>query len=252
MRRIFLAVFVIFAAVLCVNSEANALLKLDGRYWFTTFSDSIKLSSGSVTGTDINLVNDLGVDDKKNFWDGRITLELGSHKLRYGFMPVSWDGSRTLSQSIVFNGRTYSASTTVDTKLKADYHRLGYEYDIIDLLDNRLGVIFEVKYFDGDAKLSAPAAGISETGKLRAPIPTVGVTGQVGLPFLVSVGGELTGIAIGSKLYLIDGEAGINIKPAPFVVISGGYRILKFHVEKSNDKIDLTLKGPFVMLRANF
>ncbi len=252
MKKIFLAAVFLFATVLCASSPADAILKVDARYWFTTFSDSVQLSSGSVTGTNINLVDDLNVDDKKNFWEGRVTLELGSHKLRYGFMPLSWNGTKTLSQSIVFNGQTYTASTSVDTKLKGDYHRLGYEYDFIDLLDNKLGVIVELKYFDADARLSAPSIGLNEAGTLRAPIPTIGVAAQVGLPFLVNVGGEITGISAGSKIYLVDAEAGVNFKPAPFVVISGGYRILKFHVEKSSDKVDLTLKGPFVMLRANF
>jgi len=235
-----------------MSSPADAIVKVDARYWFTTFSDSLQISSGSVTGTNINLIDDLNIDDKKNFFDGRVTLELGSHKLRYGLMPLSWDGTKVLNQSIVFNGQTYTASTTVDTKLKADYHRLGYEYDFIDLLDNKVGVIVELKYFDADARLSAPSIGLNESGTLKAPIPTVGVTAQAGLPFLINVGGEITGISAGSKIYLVDAEAGINFKPAPFVVLSGGYRILKFHVESSNDKVDLTLKGPFVMLRANF
>lgn len=252
MKKIFLAAVFLFATILCASSPADAILKVDARYWFTTFSDSIQISSGSVTGTDINLIDDLNIDDKRNFWEGRVTLELGSHKLRYGFMPLSWDGTKVLTQPIVFNGQTYTASTTVDTKLKADYHRLGYEYDIIDLLDNKVGVIVELKYFDTDARLSAPSIGLNESGALKVPIPTIGVTAQAGLPFLLNVGGEITGISAGSKVYLVDAEAGINFKPAPFVVISGGYRVLKFHVESSNDKIDLTLKGPFVMLRANF
>lgn len=251
-KKIFLAAVFLFAFVLGASSQANAVINVDARYWFTTFSDSVQLSSGSVVGTNLNLVDDLNVDDKKNFWEGRVSLELGSHSLRYGYMPLSWDGTKTLSQTVVFNGQTYTAGASVDTKLSADYHRLGYEYDIIDLLDNKLGVIFEIKYFDADARLSAPSIGLNESGALKAPIPTIGVAAQVGLPFLINVGGEITGVSAGSKIYLVDAEAGVNFKPAPFVVISGGYRILKFHVEKDNDKVDLTLKGPFVMLRADF
>jgi len=251
-KKIFLATLFLFAAVLCTSSPASAIVNVDARYWFTTFSDTVQLSSGSVTGTNLNLIDDLNVDDKKNFWEGRVTLELGSHKLRYSYMPLSWDGTKTITQTISFNGQTYTAGASVDTKLSADYHRLGYEYDIIDLLDNRVGVIFELKYFDADARLSAPSIGLNESGTLKAPIPTIGVTGQVGLPFLINIGGEITGVGTGSKVYLVDAEAGVNFKPAPFVVISGGYRILKFHVESSNDKVDLTLKGPFLMLRADF
>lgn len=251
MRKIAVAV-ACFLAVVLANTDAFALLKVDGRYWFTNLDANAKVSKGGVIGTDLDLVKDLGIDDKKNFWEGRITLELGHHKIRYGFTPLKWDGSRTLSQSITFNGRTYSASTTVDTKLNLDYHRLGYEYDFIDLLDNRLGVIVELKYFDADARLKDTSLGIDESKKVRAPIPTVGIGGQVGLPFLFSVGGEVTGITVGKNAYLVDAEAGVNLKPFPFVVISGGYRIFKLHLENNDDKGNVTLKGPFAMLRADF
>ena len=59
-------------------------------------------------------------------------------------------------------------------------------------------------------------------------------------------------MGIGSEAYIIDGEAMVNLKPAPFVVISGGYRIFKLHLESDDDLADLTVKGPFVMLRADF
>lgn len=251
MRRILVAVFALMAAFFTA-SEASAVVDVDARYWFTDLSDTLKVSSGSIAGTNIDLVNDLGLDSKKNFWEGRITLELGSHKIRYAYMPLKWEGSKNLTQSVVFNGQTYSASTNVNSRLKADYHRLGYEYDFIDTLNNRLGAIIELKYFDGDARLQAPAAGINQTATLKAPIPTIGVSAQVGLPFLISVGGEVTGIGIGKTAYLVDGEAGINIKPMPFVVISGGYRIFKLHLERSDDLADLTIKGPFVNLKADF
>lgn len=251
MRR-FVAALTVFAVMLLAAPGAQAIVNVEGRYWFSNFDDKVKISKGSVIGTDINLVDDLGVDDSRNFWEGRITLELGSHKLRYGFMPLEWKGSKSLNRSITFNGQTYSASTNVNTELKADYHRLGYEYDIIDSLNNKLGVIFEVKYFDAKASLDAPSAGIHESADGKAPIPTIGVAAQVGLPFLFSVGGEVTGITVGSKGYMYDAEAAVNFKPAPFVIVSGGYRILKLHAENSDDLADLEVKGPFLTLVADF
>ena len=79
-----------------------------------------------------------------------------------------------------------------------------------------------------------------------------GIAAQVGLPFLFSVGGEITGISLGSDAYLVDGEAMVNLKPAPFVIISGGYRVFKLHLENDDDLADITVKGPFVMLKADF
>lgn len=246
------AVIAVFLVVVLGGSRAWAIVDVEGRYWFTDLNATAKVSSAGVTGTDIDFADDLGIDDKKGFFDGRITLELGKHRIRYGYAPLKWSGSRTLSSSVTFNGQTYSASAGVDTDLKLDYHRLAYEYDFIDTLDNRLGVIVEAKYFSGDARLAASSLGLDEKETLRAPIPTIGVAGQVGLPFLLSVGAEVTGITLGKKAYLYDAEAGVNIKPAPFVVISGGYRIFRLHVEDSDNKGDFTLKGPYVMLRADF
>ncbi|OGP15204.1 MAG: hypothetical protein A2054_05760 [Deltaproteobacteria bacterium GWA2_55_10] len=247
MRKLAILLAVVF--VLGFGTKASAIVDVEARYWFSDFDDTIRVSEGSAVGTDINLVDDLGIDDE-NFVEGRITLELGSHKIRYGYMPLKWEGSNTLTSSIVFNGQTYSASTNVESELKMDYHRLGYEYDIIDTLNNKLGVIFEVKYFDVEASLKS--ATLDERESFKAPIPTVGIAAQVGLPFLFSVGGEITGISLGSDAYLVDGEAMVNLKPAPFVIISGGYRVFKLHLENDDDLADITVKGPFVMLKADF
>jgi hypothetical protein len=242
-----LAALLIFMATIFTGTNAFALVDLEGRYWITTIDDEIK--SGT-TGTNINFIDDLGVDDKENFFDVRATLEFGSHKLRYGYMPLSWEGTKTITRDIVFAGQTFSASGTVNTELDVAYHRLGYEYDIIDALNNRLGVIFEVKYFDIDASLSS--TGVNGTASVKAPVPTIGIAAQAGLPFLLSVGGEITGMSLGSSAWIVDAEAGVNFKPAPFVVVSGGYRLLKLHLDYDDDLADISVQGPFVMLRADF
>ena len=239
-----LAALLFFVATLFTGTNAFALVDIDGRYWLTTMDDKIK--SGT-TGDTINLVDDLGVDDQENFFDVRATLELGSHKLRYGFMPLSWEGVKAVSAPVTFNGGSFSGVVT--TKLDIAYHRLGYEYDIIDTLNNRLGVIFEIKYFDIDASLTDTA---TRTASVKAPVPTIGIAAQAGLPFLLSVGGEITGISLGSAAWLVDAEAGVNFKPAPFVVVSGGYRLLKLHLDYDDDLADISVQGPFVMLRADF
>jgi len=247
-----LVAFFVMAGLLGTTATANAVVDIDGRYWLSTLGSNVKISSASVVGTNIDFVDDLGFDKTKGFLEGRITLSFGKHRLRYGFVPLKWSGSKTLAQSVTFNGKTYTASTKVDSDLDLTYHRLGYEYDFIDMLSNRLGVIFEIKYFDVSAGLRAPALGLDESESLKAPVPTVGIAAQVGLPLLFNVGGEATGVAIGSKAYLFDGEVAVNFKPLPLVVISGGYRVFKLHLEDNNDEADFKLKGPFLQVRADF
>ncbi|GMR04821.1 MAG: hypothetical protein BMS9Abin23_0733 [Thermodesulfobacteriota bacterium] len=251
MRRL-AAIFMALTILLLTSTSAFALVDVEARYWFTEMDGNVMATGGSLGGTNVGFVNDLGIDNSENFAEGRITLELGNHKIRYGYMPLSWSGTRTLSQDINFAGQTYSASSSVTTDIKLDLHRLAYEYDFIDLLNNRLGIIAELKYIDARVNLKDAALGLDEQQSIAIPIPTVGVSAQVGLPFLFNVGGEVTGMSLGSKAYLVDAEAMVNFKPAPFVVIAGGYRYMKFHVEKGDDEIDFTLKGPFITLKADF
>ena len=249
MKRMMLAA-VILAVSVFYALPAEAIVHVEGRYWFTTLESNVKATDLGVIGSEINLVDTLGVDDKKNFWEARVDLNLGSHHLRYGYMPLSWDGQKTITQSINFDGKTYSASARVDSNLDITYQRLGYRYNIIDTLGNQLGIILDIKLFDIEARLKT--TGIpDESYSVTAPIPTIGLGAQIGLPFLFTVGAEVTGIAYSGN-HLIDGEAAINFNPIPFITISGGYRIFDLKVEDGDDKVDFSLKGPFLMVNAGF
>ena len=249
MRRLYLllgaTLFLIFT-----STAAQAVVKVEGRYWFPTLSAEIQSTEAALIGDRISLVDDVGLSDSENFPGGRISLELGNHKVRYAYTPLSWDGQKNITRDIDFGGTTYTVSTPVTSSLETDYHRLGYEYDFIDFLGNRLGVIFEIKYFDTKASLTS--AGMSAQESLKFPLPAVGVTGQVGLPFLASVGGELTAFTLGSSGYIVDGEVGVNYNPLPLVTLSGGYRFLKIRIEDGDDFGEFELSGPFILVRGGF
>jgi hypothetical protein len=213
----------------------------------------VKVTEGGVKGTEVDLTDDLGVSDE-DFWEGRLTLELGKHKLRYGFMRLRWDGDETLAETITFAGETFTVNSLVVTDLDIDYHRLGYVYDLLATNGNRLSVILEVKYFNIDAGLEAPneVPAIDESESIDAPIPTVGLAFQLGLPFLFNIGGEITGITAGKYGYMLDAEAAINFNPVPFLTLSSGYRYLKLNVEDDDDEVDFDLNGPFLTLLVGF
>ncbi len=253
MKRILFTTAITLALVF-FHTQAFAVVKLEGRYWFTDLEGDLNVTDGGLAGTDIDIKDDLGVDDE-DFWEIRATLEFGSHKFRYGFVNLEWDGDNTLTETINFGGETFTVSTFVVTDIDIVYHRLGYEYDFIDTLDYRLGAIFEVKFFDVDASVEAPnvVPAVKESESFTAPVPTIGVAFQAGLPFLLDVGGEVTGITLGKYGYLIDAEAAVNFNPFPFVTLSGGYRYFKLHADVDDDfELDLDLNGPFVLLRVGF
>ncbi len=251
MRRYILAL-VAMLSLFFAASTAYALVDVEARYWFTNLDTNLEASSGTIIGTDLDLVNDLGVDDLENFVEGRITLEIGHHSFRYAYMPLSWSGSAVITRDINFAGRTYPASSQVSTDTQIDYHRFSYRYDFINKLKNRLGLIAEVKYFDGRVNLKDAAFGLDESTRLQIPMPAIGVGGQVAIPLLAKIGAEVTGMSLGSYAYVLDAEANVGFQPLPFVDVSAGYRFLKFHVEKDDDIGSVSLRGPFITLRANF
>jgi len=238
------------------HTAANALvdLKVEGRYWFTALDSGVKVSTSVLAGTDIDVVDDLGFDDRKNFPEGRIILGIGSHKLRYAYVPLSWDGKKSLVSNVDFAGQTFTAGTTVKSSLDVAYHRLSYEYDIIDLMDNKFGIVVEAKYFGIDAEIKDTLANIKESESINAPLPCVGLSAGVALPMLFNVSAEATGMTFGSYGHIVDAEGMLNFKPLPLLTVSAGYRYfdLVFEAHSGDDKFDFTVKGPFALLRAGF
>src|SRR3989304_2917376 len=123
-RPAFMIIFAVVAAFFA--AEAQAGVEIDARYWFTNLSADVKVTESGLAGTKIDLADDLGVDDSKGFPEGRVTLGFGDHHIRYSYMPMSWDGDETVTQSVNFEGKTYSAGTRVKSNFDIAYHRLGY------------------------------------------------------------------------------------------------------------------------------
>ncbi|MBI5327200.1 MAG: outer membrane beta-barrel protein [Deltaproteobacteria bacterium] len=248
MRKTLLSLAV-FAVSIFFYSSAEAIVHVEGRYWFTSLNSKVKATETSLIGTEIDLADTLGMSKSKDFWEARIDLNLGDHHLMYSYMPLSWSGQKTITQSVNFAGTTYAANAQVDSKLDIIYQRVGYRYNIIDRIGNQLGVIFDVKILDIKTNLKTTA--VDESYSVTVPIPTIGLGAQVGLPFLLSFGGEITGIAYGGN-QLIDWEAYINFNPVPFTTISGGYRTFGLNVKDKDNKVDFSLAGPFLMVNVGF
>ncbi|HBR16650.1 MAG TPA: hypothetical protein DD725_03435 [Deltaproteobacteria bacterium] len=252
MKR-FLLLFAVFVVSLSAYySPAEAVVHVEGRYWFTKLDSEIQVTEGATIGSEVDALNTLGVDDTENFWEARLSLELGNHKFRYSYMPLLWEGQKNITNSINFAGKTYTADANVESSLEIRYHRLGYRYDIVDRLNNQFGIIFDVKLLDVDAHLRAKTIDVDKSYSATIPLPTIGFGAQIGLPFSFSLGAEVTGVAYGGGNYLVDGEASLNFNPVSFASISGGDRVFDVQVKNKDDKIDFTLKGPFVMVRVGF
>jgi hypothetical protein len=223
------------------------IVDVEGRYWFTDLDASTRVESGSIPGTRIDLGQDLRVDDA-NIPEARLTFSTGlNSKLRLAYLQGSFDGDTTLGQSIQFAGRTFAASTRVDTDLDLYYGRIGWTWQFVAVPGIfKIGPLLELKGVVVDATIRSPATGIRESATLPMAFPTVGAMLNVTPIAPLDLFVEVSGMAFGDFGHVVDAEIGLRFIPVRFFTVSAGYRVFDLRVSNDDDFAKLRLTGPFV------
>jgi hypothetical protein len=223
------------------------IVDIEGRYWFTDLDASVRVESGSIPGTRIDVGQDLDVDDA-NLPEVRLTFSTGlSSKLRLAYLQGNFDGQTTLGQSIQFSGRTFGANTRVDTDLDLYYGRIGWTWQFPVVPDVfRLGPLLEVKGLVIDTTVRSPGTGLRESALLPMVFPTVGAMLSVTPIAALEIFAEVSGMTFGSLGHVVDAEAGVRFIPIRFLTLSAGYRVFDARIEHDDDFAKLKLTGPFV------
>lgn len=224
------------------NVEASAGM------WFPTVSAIVSSESLGLIGSEIDLVNDLGVVNQ-DFTDFRLVLRPGrKHKLRFQFTPIKYETEATIGRDLVFNGIVFPIRLKVTSLLEWKAWRFGYEYDFIYRDRGFLGLILEAKYTDVRVELTNPLT--TEFSEASAPIPAVGLIGRGYLARNLSITGEFTGFKLpgdvledeGSGEYY-EGDVYATLNFTNNVGVQGGYRALSVKYRIDQDYGDLKLDG---------
>ena len=225
-------------------------VEISGGFWSPTIQAVVASESILIPGTDIDLVNDLGVVDER-FPEFRAVLRPArKHKFRVGYVPIKYEAEATLSRNIVFNGILFPVNVPVRSLLDWKAWRFGYEYDFIYRDRGFLGVILEAKYTDVTVELESPFT--LEFTKAKAPIPAVGLIGRGYIFPNVSVTGEFTGFKLpGNIADLNEGDTGSyydfdvygTLNFSNNIGVVAGYRRLNVDYRIDLDYGDLELKG---------
>ncbi|MBM3782344.1 MAG: hypothetical protein FJW29_11850 [Acidobacteria bacterium] len=214
--------------------------------WNPTPGIVINSESLGIPGTDVDLVNDLGVMQKR-LTRLNATLKTGRHKLRFERVPIQYVASTKLTQPFVFNGQRFAAGTTVDTSAAFKTYRAGYELDIIRADRGYLGILTDVKITDVDVSLTR-SLGTEFTSAI-APIPTVGGVLRIyPLPFL-AVGGEASYFRIPESLdenyrgRYLDYDVYTTVNATNNIGATLGYRSIDVFYRNRLDTGSLTFAG---------
>ncbi|MDO8738246.1 hypothetical protein [Candidatus Deferrimicrobium sp.] len=254
MRRI-LQVVTVAAGVLLMAGSAFAASGFEvgarGAYWFPKLTGSAQTNATGDTRFDFK--DTLGVGDE-NIPFGEAFLRLGNTTLRVGYTQMKFDGDKELTQTVVFNGTTYSASDNVISMLDLKMIDGEVQFDFlrpdVGVAGFNLGLLLKVKYVDGKVELRSTTQ--TETKDFKAPIPMIGAAAGVGfLKDMVRVDARAAGIAYsGNHLYDVDAYA--SFAPLPFVRIQGGYRYIDLKIDKDGTLASFKLSGPYLGAQVSF
>jgi hypothetical protein len=218
-------------ALLCTATAHAQVLELEGSYWFLRTDAQVRIERLGVA-TDIDLKNDLNAAES-NFPEGRATLRLGNHRLRFAYVPMHYEGDNQVSRTIIFNGRTYTFGTRILSNIDLDWLRLSWTYFVYRPAGGRvrIGPTLEAHGFLQNFELRAPTLNLAQSNGLSVGAPAVGLAaeGDAGKFFRLSA--ELAGISVGRYGYLLRGEGAVQFVPVRYLGFSAGYRWLRLHAD---------------------
>jgi len=218
-------------------------------WWNAEPSLIVNSESLDILGTDVDLVNDLGIEQKKL---GKFNLVLRpgrKHRFRFERLPIHYEADTVVSRSFVFNGQTFNVGLPVQTTANFDTYRFGYEYDFLYRSKGFIGALLELKYTNVDVELNSPIG--NEFALAAAPIPTAGVIAR-GYPLpSLAITGEVSLFRMPESLATqlegrgtytdFDFNATYNFNR--FAGVQAGYRKVNIFYDVERDRGTLKFSG---------
>jgi len=190
----------------------------------------------------------------RNYPSVEVFLGAGRHHLSWTYTDIEYSGKNTPTTEITFNGETYSTTDLIESSIQYRVMDLLYQYDFLNLENVAagfsLGVVFQIKYLDGEVGLKS--IEFDEKADFTLPIPMIGLNLHIGMLADV-LEARLRGTAIGyagNAIYEL--MADISWTPLPFLDIHGGYKTFVIDIDEDDVVFDYDMSGPFVALTVSF
>jgi outer membrane protein len=226
--------------------SADELLSFKAGYQQLSPDGDFAVSGGSLTGTTVDMDDDLGFDDSEEY-TLEAALQLGSFRLFAGYLPINFSGEGVLTETVDFNGETFVAGSHVDSDVDIDIYEAGLAWYLVNVDDLpvrvQLGPELAVKYVDASVEMRN-STGLNESESVKAPVPTVGLRGRVAIADFLGVVGRAGYMEYQDNSFF-DVDAQVEFSPLPLVGLFAGYRYLDVDIDEDDVLIDASFKGPY-------
>jgi hypothetical protein len=216
-------------------------------YWYPTLSSSLRADGGAFKGTDINVVRDLGFDDKKPLAFAEFALKFNDkHKVRLDYMNFTYSGDKVAGSVITFNGVEYPLNARLRTDFQLRSIKAGYEYTFLRYPEGYLA--FRIAADNLSAKASVEAMGaISNSASASVTAPVIGLSGRFFAAPWVSLTADLCGVGY-DKSTVYDAALYLDINPIKNFGLTFGWRTMRININVDNTVSDTQWSGAFAGL----
>ena len=221
--------------------------EIEVRVHYAVPSGETSFSTTTNAGTTIDFGRDL---DLKNSWgyDLRFThrSENNKHKLLAEYSANKWDRTTLLTRTFTFLNQTYVANATIDSALQLRDFRAMYAYRWGD--DKfRFGPMVDAGIINTSVQLTTATNQGTTTreGSITKLAATVGYDLEYTPDPRVNIFNNLGGIVFQGE-HLFHTEGGVKVFFSRNVGVSGGYKFVRYKLEKDSNFITIREHGPFV------
>lgn len=269
MKRIIgLPVFIIIVWLIYpITSNAETALRIKGLLWDSKIDGKIKADNGSLTGTEIDLKDMLGVTKSSTVSEFEAKFNfLEMSRLIISYMPASYEGTKIINQNVSFAGKTFIGSPRLKTNLDISigsvlFESLSFQETPAGAAasdEPDLGLLLGVKYFYIDGQVTSSQLAMTAEKTLGAPIPVIGLRLQETLLEKAQI--ELTYTLMNIKTSGInvswsDLYAELKLNLVQQLTFGVGYKLTKLNFKNGNDPEFLSrfkFDGLYALASLNF
>ncbi|HKU74012.1 MAG TPA: hypothetical protein VJR02_08845 [Pyrinomonadaceae bacterium] len=245
--RISIASVFLFAVFVNVDAQnTRPKNEIEVRGMLSVPSGEASFSSNGNTGTVISFDRDFDLRNELGFQlQYTHRTENGKHKFLGEYSQTSWNRSNTLSRSFTFLGQTYVANLETSSDLKLSTFRAMYAYRWGNE-KIRIGPMADMGVVSTRLKLTGTTNNgtRSDSGKITKFAATLGYDLDYDPTPTVNIFNNLGAIAFqGERLFHVEG--GVRVFATTHIGFSGGYRAVRYRVEKNDNFLLVKAHGPF-------
>jgi hypothetical protein len=195
-----LAAALSLAALGAMSSPAGAdgfSIAAGARAWFSTLDGDGRVDSTTAPGTQIDLEDTLGIDTDETLLVPYGHIGLGDHHFFGDYWTETYEGTKTLTGAVTYDGVTYAGGTTVTSDFELAVGSFVYHWELLSPdvgVSLGFGPAIGAKYVRFDGEVDAAAGGATASKSFAAPVPVLGGRLRLGLLDMLEVSALVTGI----------------------------------------------------------